>query len=117
MLQELLTPDAQEGWHYWASVLLAHAMLGVIMGLILNHFMSRTKVILTVAILYLAWELLQGFYIGHFDWVDIATDWLATMSGCLLVLSVYSQRVGASLLAVVALGWRAAVGIYKRLNR
>lgn len=117
MIGELLFAPGDQGGnaHYWASVALAHAMLGLCMAAMAGAVGARQwAAVGAVAAVYGVWEGWHWYLSG--DWQDSLVDWAAVMSGAVAGLAAWERRRG--LLGVTLAGLLAglAVGIRRRRN-
>lgn len=114
MLTEILTPEAQGGWHYWASVLLAHALIGAALFGVLRLVVRTGPAFAVVAVGYAIWELAQMILAGVWDWRDAATDWLAVMAGAAFALALMRRESRGIVAALAVLSMQAARGVRRR---
>jgi len=120
---DLLTPEAQESAHYWASVLLAHAFIGLFLVAVVAVLIDalagdwidgagRLALVIVVCVYGLLWEgLAQGYGAGM---ADAAVDTLAVACGGLAGLSAWARRVAGLSVAFVVLAGVAAAGVWGR---
>lgn len=103
LLSLLRTPEAQGDPHVWASVLLAHALIGLALAAVLPLWLA-------IAI-YTAWEAAQWAFYEADPW-DCLLDWCAYALGSAVAVALMT---GAGPLgAIVALGLVLAAGVRKR---
>lgn len=123
-MTDLLTPDAQGDAHYWASVLLAHALIGAVLVAVLAWALARWVASL------LPWpsalQIVSGGYVVGWEgaaqrlgagWLDAAVDSAAVTLGGLLAWGLWAHRLrlirgGAGVLAVIL-----AVGVWRRRGK
>lgn len=118
---DLLVGESQAAPHYWASVLLAHAMIGVALmflaGIVAAAlFGDAAAGLVLVACVYAAWEIAQ-FVQGGVSVADGVLDWCAVMLGAVVALAIQQQRRRRSLRALGALAVIGLAGIWKRRGR
>lgn len=114
---DLLTPEAQEGAHYWASVLLAHMAIGGALagaGAALGLGWLRAAAGLAVAYGGL-WEgLAQRLGAGL---VDAAVDTAAVTGGALIAWGIWAHRARVILPPALVLSAVLTLGIWRRRDR
>lgn len=112
----LLNAEAQDGAHYWASVLLAHGLIGAVLAALFAAVLAWRVAVPGVSLGYaVAWEgAAQRLGAGL---LDAAVDGLAVACGALMAWGLWRHRwrliggPGAVLAAVLALGvWRRRKG-------
>jgi hypothetical protein len=118
---DLLTPEAQTSAHYWASVLLAHAMIGAVLASAGAALFARLWPSM------LAWpssvQVLTIGYAGLWEGAvqrlgaglaDAAVDTVAVAGGALVAWGLWAHRRGMVRRASVALAVVLAVGVWRR---
>lgn len=94
----LRTPDAQDDPADWATTLLAHAMIGVGLAVLIPWWLVVGG--------YAAWEAVQWRRYGA-GVMDCALDWCAVSLGVCVALWVYPTQAVLALVVVMAVGVRA----------
>ncbi|MDO5648837.1 hypothetical protein [Paracoccus sp. (in: a-proteobacteria)] len=92
----LSTPTSHADPHYWASVLLAHAMLGTGGAILLPWWAAIAA--------YTAWEAAQWWWYDADPW-DCALDWCGFTLGVVIAVTASPWAVLA-LLVVLIVGVR-----------
>lgn len=99
------SPEAQYAPHYWATTMLAHALLGVMIPV----FIGQRLAVLG----YLLWEL-ASITIAGAGLADSALDAASFILGTYLMVMLYNGRKPYVTVAAIAIV--AAVGVLVRLN-
>ena len=120
-MMDLLTPEAQTSAHYWASVLLAHAMIGAVLASAGAALVARLWPSM------LAWpssvQVLVAGYAGLWEgavqrlgagWLDAAVDTLAVATGALVAWGLWANRRRLVRSAAAVLAVVLAVGVWRR---
>lgn len=120
----LTTPEAQTGAYEWASVLLAHGLLGLALvaavAAILEAVageqiddLGRLSLAIVTVVYWGAWEgAVQGFGAGL---LDAAVDTFAVACGGFLGLSAWARKAGAMAVGMAVFAAVALAGIRRRL--
>lgn len=133
---DLLTPEAQDGAHYWASVLLAHAFIGLFLTAVLAAILDALDAFATaidrategwtdgtgwlacgivIACYGLGWEVaVQRVGAG---WTDAAVDTVAVACGALAGVAAWARRGVALAASLVVLAGVAAAGVWNRTGK
>lgn len=112
---ELLTqPEAQTSAHYWASVLLAHAFLGVVLVLLFTALRAKHPVI-AVSIVYALFEMSHVAQGGEVS--DSMVDWAGVVSGALFAYALWNKILWPALVSMSVLGVIGWFGVRNRMPK
>ena len=117
----LITPEAQAGAYEWASVLLAHGFIGLVLVPLIawllpffwHHRAPEVAAFWLAAVGYLfGWEFAVQNMGAGFD--DAITDTVAVVAGALIGMAAWRRQAGAIAAAVVIMAGVLALGIWAR---
>ena len=123
---DLLTPEAQDSAHYWASVLLAHAFIGLFLTAALGAVLDWLAGDWIDGPGWLAWAVVAAVYALGWEvavqrlgagWQDAAVDAVAVACGGLAGISAWSRQRVALAASFAVLAGVAAAGVWQRRDR
>lgn len=112
-----LTPEAHQSAYDWASALLAHAMLGVVLaaalGLVFGAYRGAAGAVIGYTLLWEGGQLL----FASADFIDSAIDALAFSCGAVIVAAAWERRVGWVAASVILLAFTLWRGVARRKDK